>query len=130
MSKISYALALPLVAVGAFAWLPKGEAMSQQTSKGVSCEIRSEAVSGGVALAATAAADRPASGAYEFIVSKSGAAGTSNTAQSGDFELGSGEDAVLSEVTLGVDSGSRYVAELRLTFDGGTVFCRQAYPQT
>ena len=127
MSKLSYALALPLAALGTFAWFSEGEAVTSKPSEVVTCEIVSEPFSGGVGLVAKATAKAPASGSYEFVVSKQGSAGISNTAQSGEFELGSGEDVVLSEVSLGLDAGSRYVAELSLTWNGGEASCK--YPQ-
>ena len=63
-------------------------------------------------------------GSYRLRVTKSGAAGSSDINQSGDFSAGPGEPGRLGTVTLGGDGGS-YVARLTVTWDGGSIECTE-----
>jgi hypothetical protein len=90
------------------------------------CEVRVDDVAGGKRLQAVAFATFPASGEYDLVVSKSGGGGTSNTSQGGEFEVGAGTEATLSEVTLG--GGGSFTAELTVSWSGGTS-CRASYPR-
>ena len=116
-------LALPLIPL---AWsqtsLSHG-ARATQASADVGCEIRTTKVSGGVQLEGVVFARKPAAGEYEFVVSKSGGSGTSNSSQSGDFELDARQESVVGEVMLGGGGSSK--AHLTIRWDGGQASCSQ-----
>ena len=92
-----------------------------QTTPDVSCEIRSTKAAGGVQLEGVVSARKAASGEYEFVVRKSGGGGTSNSSQSGDFELGARQESVVGDVTLG--GGGSYDADLTIRWKGGKASC-------
>jgi hypothetical protein len=122
MLKAFYALlALPLIPL-AFAQAPLPRGAAAGASVDVGCEIRATKVSGGVQLEGVVFARKPAAGEYEFVVSKSGG-GTSNTSQSGGFELDARQESVVGEVTLG--GGGSAKARLTVRWDGGEASCSQ-----
>ncbi|MBA3518500.1 MAG: hypothetical protein H0T75_12865 [Rhizobiales bacterium] len=103
-----------------------GQKMTAQAAER-GCEVRATKTAGGVSLQAVAFSDSAGSGEYELIVEKSGGGGSSNTSQGGDFEVGSGGESVLSEVTL--SGGGSAVAELTVTWSGGGT-CKARYPDS
>jgi hypothetical protein len=123
MWKSLYLLALPLVPL---AWTQSSQShgtVAAQASVDVGCEIRTTKVSGGVRLEGVVFARKPATGEYEFVVSKSGGGGTSNSSQSGDFELGARQESVVGEVMLGGGGSSK--AHLTVRWDGGRTSCSE-----
>lgn len=102
-----------------------GQKMTAEAAPERSCEVRATKVSGGVRLQAVAFSGNAGSGEYELTVDKSGGGGSSNTSQGGDFEVGSGGESVLSEVTL--SGGGSAVARLTVSWSGGGT-CKARYP--
>ena len=126
----SYSVAaLTLGALGALAGSSSSGVLSAAAANGVGCEIRSLSVPGGVKITAFAIADIAARGSYQFTVTKTGGAGSSKIAQSGDFALELGQKAALGEVALSLDAAGAYVADLTLKRLDGETFCRRRYPQ-
>ena len=122
MLKLHYLLlALPLIPL---AWSQASlshVAGATQATPDVSCEIRSTKVGGGVQLEGVVVARKPTAGDYEFVVRKSGGGGTSNSSQSGDFELGARQESVVGDVMLG--GGGSYDADLTIRWKGGKASC-------
>ena len=94
-----------------------------QASVDVGCEIRTTKVPGGEQLEGVVLARKPAAGEYEFVVSKSGGGGTSNSSQSGDFELDARQESMVGEVTLG--GGGSAKAHLTVRWSGGKASCSE-----
>lgn len=92
------------------------------------CEIREASRSGGVTLQPVVVAEKKVSGSYLFTVESRTGGGRSSSTQGGDFSLRPGEEAVLSEVSLGLARGARYDAELTLDWNGEAVTCERAGP--
>ena len=120
MRKSLYLLALPLIPL-AWAQSSPSHGTVAQASIDVNCEIRTTKVPGGVRLEGVVFARKPATGEYEFGVSMSGGGGTSNSSQSGDFELDARQESVVGEVMLGGGGSSK--AHLTVRWDGGKASC-------
>jgi hypothetical protein len=122
-------LAVPLVPLAA----AHGGADSRDAVKAgapeVQCLIRSTSLASGVQLEGVAVSSRPLSGRYDFEVRKIGRAGTSNSAQSGEFETWRGEE-VIGQVGLGLERGASYEAELVLRWEGGETSCAVRGPDS
>jgi|GEM_PF-4935130 hypothetical protein len=95
----------------------------------VQCLIRSTSIDAGVRLEGVVVSSGPLSGSYDFQVRKIGRAGSSNSAQSGDFGVGRGDETV-GQVGLGLERGASYDAELVLRWDGGETSCATRGPET
>src|SRR5690606_25543484 len=103
MWKLLFVLALPLAPMAA------AHTLASEDSADVQCHIRANTTGGGIELEAVVASEMPLSGTYQFHVRKAGSAGTSSSAQSGDFDTVSGE-AVIGNVGLGLEPGATYNA--------------------
>lgn len=128
MLKLMIVLALPFIP---FVYLSGSAATAHtaaQAKDGVQCEVRATKDPRGVQLQAVAIADRMVAGEYQFEVEKRGSAGSSQTAQSGEFTLKSGEEIVLGEVALGTGDRASYAAKLTLQWDAGEISCTKSYP--
>lgn len=124
MWKLLLAMALPLVPLAA----AHGDGLVRtQGAAEVHCEIRTKPMSGGVELEGVVASREPVSGTFEFEVRKTGDAGTSSSAQSGDFATDAGEK-VIGEVGLGLDPGAAWDATLVLRWQGGETSCEATGP--
>ena len=121
MSRLAIGLAASGIA--ATAAITGLEAGPKMTTDDPACEIRASRVSGGVLLEAVAVSNKPISGTYEFSVRNESPAGSSNTSQSGEFEIRAGAETVLSEVAL--SGGGTAKADLRLTWPGGETSCER-----
>lgn len=121
MWKLLFVLALPLVPVAA-----AHTVASEDTD--VQCLIRAKPMGGGIELEAVVASQTPLSGTYQFDVRKAGSAGTSSSAQSGDFEAVSGE-AVVGNVDLGLEPGATYDAELVVRWNDHETKCAASGPE-
>jgi hypothetical protein len=127
MWKLLFVLALPLAPVAAiYGGAPVSQVQAQASAE-VECEIRTRTTSGGVELEGVVASETPISGSYEFDVRKAGTAGTSNSAQSGDFEMQSGEE-VIGHVGLSLEQGASYKAKLVVQWPGGETTCLASGP--
>ena len=92
----------------------------------VSCEIRSRRTANGVLIQARATADRDISGGYDLVITKSGAAGSSDISQSGALDLAAGSSVLLGENEISVERGARVRAVLTLRDDSGRL-CRRSF---
>lgn len=127
MWKIFFVLALPLAPVATlYGGAPEGLVQVQASSE-VECKIRTTTTASGVELEGVVASGTPISGTYEFDVRKAGSAGTSNSAQSGDFDMQSGEE-VIGQVGLGLEQGASYEAKLVVQWPGGETTCVASGP--
>jgi len=115
-------LAAGLVAIGSTVEMASA---GQNGSQGVRCEIRVNGRGSGVSLQGVVHADAAVQGTYQFRVSKSAGAGSSDINQSGGFSVSARSSDELGAVTLGGDSGSSYVAKLKVTWAGGSVECTE-----
>lgn len=89
----------------------------------VRCDIRVRRTRHGVELEARALADAPAFGAYQFTITKTDAAGSSDVVQGGEFDLAAGEARSLGLSEISVERGGRYRARLVLSDHAGEL-CR------
>lgn len=121
MWKLLCVLALPLVPMAA------AHTVAPEDTD-VQCQIRANPVSGGIKLEAVVASETALSGTYQFDVRKSGSAGTSSSAQSGDFDAVSGE-AVIGHVGLGLEPGASYDAELVVRWNDHEAKCTASGPE-
>lgn len=92
----------------------------------VTCQVRSRRTANGLLIQAHAVADRDISGEYDLLITKSGAAGTSEIAQSGALELAAGSSALLGESEISVERGARVQARLTLRDERGQL-CRRSF---
>ncbi|ESR26399.1 curli-like amyloid fiber formation chaperone CsgH [Lutibaculum baratangense] len=116
---------VPALLAASFATTAReSQAPSVRGESEVTCEIRPIADGHGTTLQAVLQSAKPLSGTYDFSVAKRGGGGSSTSAQSGEFVAMSGGEEVLGAVTLGLDGGASYSAELMLDWAGGTTSCR------
>lgn len=87
------------------------------------CEIVAKTSGGMTRLEAVAHAERPTSGQYSFQISSSGASGSSNVRQGGEFEAAPGRSATLG--TAGFGAGASYKATLEVNANGERVTCEK-----
>jgi hypothetical protein len=130
--KALFILAVPLVPLAAAHGGVNGAATGRDEGKArageVQCLIRSANFASGIQLEGVSISGRQFNGSYRFDVRKRGPAGTSTSAQSGEFEARQGE-AVIGQVGLGLERGASYEAELVLRWDGGETSCRVRGPE-
>lgn len=127
MWKLFFALALPLAPIATIYGGGIEGVVQAHASAEVECEIRTKTTADGVELEGVLASARPISGTYEFDVRKTGSAGTSNSAQSGDFDMQSGEE-VIGFVGLSLEQGASYEAKLVVEWPGGETSCVASGP--
>ncbi len=92
----------------------------------VTCEVRSRRTANGLLIQARAFADRDISGEYHLVITKSGAAGSSDISQSGALDLAAGSSALLGENEISVERGARVRATLTLR-DESEQLCRRSF---
>jgi hypothetical protein len=120
-----HALSAALVACGVLA-LPFA-IPSASAAAPVRCELSTASAGGGLILSALARSGIATAGSYHLVVVKSGAAGGSDIEQSGDFSLAPGGQSTLSSVSLGLERGASYQAQLTVSWSGGTVSCARSF---
>lgn len=113
---------LPALAALAAAGALSGPEGAEARASGVTCEIRLTQSGGLTALTGIVHASEATSGTYRFLVSQSGAAGSSDITQAGDFSLAAGQSEVVAETTLGGRAG--FSARLALSTGAGTTSCK------
>jgi hypothetical protein len=128
MWKFLLVMALPLVPLAAAHGGAQQVPIQAEAAADVECLIRARPVSGGIELEGVVASRMALSGTYEFDVRKAGRAGTSSSAQSGEFEARSGEE-VLSQVGLGLERGATYDARLVVRWKDGEAKCAATGPR-
>ena len=121
MWKFLLVLALPLAPLAA------AQPILAEASADVQCLIRVEPSNDGVELEGVVASKTPLSGTYRFDVRKTGSAGTADSVQSGTFEAQSGEE-VIGNVSLSLEPGATYDAELVLEWNGSEASCTTSGP--
>ncbi len=95
-------------------------------NRAVTCEVRSRRTANGLLIQARAFADRDISGEYDLVITKSGAAGSSDISQSGALNLAAGSSALLGENEISVERGARVRAVLTLRDYSGQL-CRRSF---
>ena len=92
-------------------------------ASGVACDVLAETTPNGVLFSAVASSAAPASGSYEFVLTKVDRNGSSDIMQGGAFDLAAGVDAELGEAELSLERRASYRARLVLLDDDGEI-CR------
>lgn len=80
-------------------------------SESMHCEIRATRTASGVRLEAIAHGIASATGEYSLVVTKNGAAGSSDISQGGEFDAASGETS-LGVAEIGLERGASFDAHL------------------
>ncbi|HEY5930194.1 MAG TPA: curli-like amyloid fiber formation chaperone CsgH [Burkholderiales bacterium] len=104
-----------------------GVAITQST---VEAWLETTPIEGRLKITAYARGGPHASARYELLSEKSGASGKSSTRQAGAFNLKCCDPVALSNLSLGLKPGDRYVITLRL-LEGDTLLAEKilSYPQ-
>jgi len=89
----------------------------------LSCDVSATPTSHGVRIEARAHAHEPARGEYSLLISKDGAAGSSDISQGGPFTVAAGAEARLGSAELNLERGAHYRAVLVLSANGAEI-CR------
>ena len=117
-----------LLVAGAACGTGAGLALDGDAKPGGSPDLRCAVVQEGdgsrVALHGTVESDEAGTGRYRLDVRKSGAAGTSNITQAGEFKVQPGVTAGLGQVSLSLEAGAGFDASLTVTVAEKTVTCR------
>ncbi|MDZ4760059.1 MAG: curli-like amyloid fiber formation chaperone CsgH [Alphaproteobacteria bacterium] len=100
-----------------------GEIRSPQR-RSASCDIRVRPTRGGVEVTGVARPGYPMSGEYDFVITRSGASGSSDITQGGPFNGRAGDDISLSSTEISLGRRDRYRAVLTLTANGREI-CRR-----
>ena len=119
-----YALPMPMLLL-AYATPVQADKLTVLSAAVAGCEVRATKVPGGLRLEAIVSAQGGSSGEYQFEVRTSGGGSSSTTAQDGTFEVGAGQETILSEVTL--SGAGTPVAELSVEWVNGET-CTARYP--
>lgn len=122
MSKMLFYLGALALAPGLAALASAEGTRMTAKVRGLACEVLVSSASGGVDLKAVAAADRIASGTYQFEISKKGPGGVSDISQGGEFSVGPEEQEV-GTAWLGLEAGASYHARLVLRDAEGNTLC-------
>jgi len=119
-----YALPMPMLLL-ACATPVQADKVTVLSTAVAGCEVRATKVPGGLRLEAIVSGQGGNSGEYQFEVRKSAGGSSSTTAQGGTFEVGAGQETILSEVTL--SGAGTPVAELSVEWANGET-CAARYP--
>lgn len=96
------------------------------TALDITCAIENVRQTGDIVeLRGVVRADEAASGIYRFMVSKADTDGTSNSMQSGRFELTGQSERLISAIHLSLIPGGRYEAKLTLHWAVGSMTCQR-----
>jgi hypothetical protein len=118
-----YAEAAPTQAI---APTPAAAAERGQAYAALSCEVRSRRTANGVLIHARARADRPITGDYDLVITKSGGGNSADISQSGRAALAAGVSTIIGESEISVERGTRLRAVLTLRDDSGQL-CRRTF---
>ena len=105
-----------------------GHSDAAGSNHGLTCEIRVRPAGAEVDLTAIAKSAVTASGKYRLVVIKRGPAGGTEIEQSGSFSIEAGGVSNLSNVSLTLETGATYDAELTITSQGIRITCRRVLP--
>jgi hypothetical protein len=89
----------------------------------IGCRIRVTADGEAIRIEAVAHSREDVNGRYLFDVRKSGASGTSDNIQSGEFNLEANREKILSTTFLGGSDAGHFQAKLVLDSNSGSVSC-------
>jgi hypothetical protein len=89
----------------------------------IGCRIRVTADGEAIRIEAVAQSREDAHGRYRFDIRKSGASGTSDNIQSGEFNLEADREKILSTTFLGGSDAGHFQAKLILDSNSGSVSC-------
>lgn len=112
-----------LVLAGAFTASAQPGAPGPAASADTECAIFIAHTRYGARFDVRARSRAPASGEYEFILTKNDADGVADIVQGGAFDLSAEDDILLGSSELSLERGSRYHARLRL-WDAHGDLCR------
>ncbi len=93
--------------------------LAQASSGPLRCEIRKDAASGAVELTGIIVGARHIVGAFRFVVTKSGKAGSSNIAQSDRFDLDPDKEKTVGHIQIGLERDGHVIADLSVRSDDG-----------
>jgi hypothetical protein len=88
--------------------------LDASASPAVECGIRETSTRHGVRFEALVWGEGAVAGEYEFILTKDDRGGSSDIAQSGEFDLSADPSGALGETELSLERGARYRARLVL----------------
>ncbi|AWN47393.1 hypothetical protein DK419_14595 [Methylobacterium terrae] len=94
----------------------------------VTCAITEERDGPVVTIRGWAEASAALAGRYRLRVRKTGAAGSSDIAQAGEFRAEPRRPVSVGQAGLGLEQGARYDAVLTLDVLGRTIECRSSGP--
>jgi Thin aggregative fimbriae synthesis protein len=119
---------MPKKFLTAFLLLAASAAMAD--TSGYKLRMDSSVEGGKLIVAPQIAAPAGAKLRYEMVSTKQGAAGKSNTSQSGGVTVGADGTAKLSTLSLGVGPNDRYLVTIKV-FDGAKLVAEEVlrYPQ-
>lgn len=103
--------------------LDLGKVLTESASGDLHCEILTRKVSKNLELTGVVWSSTPATGSYSFVLTKQGAAGSSNVAQSGMFQVASTEKRIVGSILVNALRGDRYHARLSARSDNDEVMC-------
>ena len=89
----------------------------------IGCRIRVTADGDAIRIEAVAHSHEDANGRYRFDIRNSGASGTSDNIQSGEFNLEADKEKILSTTFLGGSDAGHFQAKLVLDSNSGSVSC-------
>jgi len=116
-NRMSLALAPIVLGISLAAIVPASAAPPMQ------CEIRAIAVPGGIRLESVAFGSPGLSGSYQLSLERSGASGSSNMSQGGDFEVGDDGEVVISVTEFNLGPHDKYNVALTIESSSGATYC-------
>ncbi len=122
MSKFWMSLAFVPVALGGVA---AASVVPANAVAAVECEIHATAVPGGLRLESVVYGMPGSSGAYQLTLARSGAGGSSNVSQGGDFEIDGSGQAVVSVTEFNRSHRDNYNVEMTVEDFSGVSYCHQ-----
>ena len=99
--------------------------LNANSEGGLKCRIESRSAGGMTELKGVVVAGRGVKGRYQFTISSSGAGGSSDVRQAGDFSAEAGKKAEVGFASLSIDG--HYKAALSVVVDGKTYQCREEF---
>jgi hypothetical protein len=102
---------------------PPAPAKVQRAVSRFSCDIDIDRTSNGIRVTPIVHADKSMSGEYSLTITKSGAAGSSDISQGGEFDAARGEHVRLSSSEFSMERGAKFRAVLEVRA-GGREVCR------
>ncbi|ABE39958.1 curli-like amyloid fiber formation chaperone CsgH [Rhodopseudomonas pseudopalustris] len=97
--------------------------VADQAPPALHCEVDANVNGDHVTLRGLITAVRGGAGSYTLMVKKSGASGTSTIKQAGGFNTQADQSVSVGSVVLDYQNGTRYTAELDVSFEGAVFKC-------